>query len=76
MNKKEIRQSLLAKGYPSEVIQKGLAKAERWMKKAYGGVDYQEYCNEVGNPIEAVENYCQETMMKPTGQKTFNRGFS
>lgn len=71
--KKQIREKLQDR-YTLEVINKAIAKAERWMRAAYGEVDWQGYGDEIGDPVEGVETYCKETMANPDGRRTFNRG--
>lgn len=72
--KKQIREQLKDK-YSLEIINKALAKVERWMRNAYGEVDWAEYDAETGSAVESVEGYCKETVAKPDGKKTWNRGF-
>lgn len=69
-SKSEFKSQLLAKGYSAEVVAKALAKAERWMRKAFGGVDWNEI--ELGT----IEAFCKDTQKNPEGKNTFNRGGS
>jgi len=52
------------------VFKKALEKAKRWMRAAYGSVDYGEFIAESGPDISA---YYDETLETPDGINTFNR---
>lgn len=69
-----IRQALRTSGFSDEVIDSALGKAKRWMMSAYGEINWDELENETGNAIGAVGAYAIETIKKPDGKKTFNRG--
>lgn len=73
MTDKDVKQELRALGYTDEVIESGVNKAKRWMKAAYGEVDWEELENETGNALGSVIAYCEETLAVPDGIKTFNR---
>ena len=74
MTKRQIRKELADGGrYAPEVIESGLRKAERWMRAAYGAVDWTELQNETGDAVGQVAGYCEESLQKPDGLGTFNR---
>lgn len=56
------------------MITSAVEKAKRWMKAAYGCVDWQELEDETGNAVGTVIAYAEETKAVPDGVKTFNRG--
>ncbi len=53
-----------------EFFGKAIRKAERWMIKAFGGIDWAEM-----QPGTVVGFYA-DTLRDPLGKKTFNRGRS
>ena len=55
--------------FSEEVFDKALEKLKRWMRKAFQSLDW----NEVG--VESIDAYYIETLKKPDGKKTFNRGY-
>lgn len=73
MTRKDIRKELVSEGHPPLLIEKGIKKAERWMKAAYGSHDWDELQNETGSAVGMVVGYMQECLAIPDGQKTFNR---
>lgn len=56
--------------FNEDIFQLALAKAKRWMRNAYGGVDLKEYINETGGSVHVYYNEC---MNAPNGGNTFNR---
>jgi hypothetical protein len=52
-----------------EVFEKARLKLERWMRKAFGNVDYSQ----VDGPATLISFY-RETLAKSDGLNTFNRG--
>jgi hypothetical protein len=50
-------------------VNKALAKAERWMRNAYGEVDWNEEDGQEGNTL----SYLEETLANPSGRSTFSR---
>ncbi len=57
----------------AEVFAKAVEKAKRWAKKAYGSAVLSEYVAETGGSVAC---YYTETLEKPDGKNTFNRGKS
>ena len=70
--KKEIRSKLKEK-FDQQINDSGIRKAERWMRAAYGKVDWTEYESETGNAADAVEVFCKESLAVPDGIATSNR---
>lgn len=58
--------------YSKEVLKSALDKTRRFMKAAYGRVDWMELEAE-GSALETVIAYCEDTLKHPDGQKTFNK---
>ena len=52
----------------NDIYQKALSKAKRWMKSAYGSLNYGEYLQECTD----VSYYYLECLDEPTGINTFN----
>lgn len=52
------------------IFQKALGKAKRWMRSAFGSVDYEAFINDSG---ESISYYYNETLKLPKGTGTFNR---
>lgn len=69
---KGIREELRG-SYSEEVIEKAIAKAQRWMKAAYGCIDWEELQGETGSAVGYVIGYAEETLKEPSGINTFNR---
>lgn len=68
MKTKKTRQEMIAKGYAPEIVEKALAKAARWMNKAFGEADWNEI------ESDTIEAFCKDTLDDPSGRNTFNRG--
>lgn len=77
MSRNDVKESIkleLLKNFSSEEVAKGIRRLERWMRAAYGHVDYTEYVGQDVYPGEAAKNaafYCQE--VRDGKHKTFNR---
>lgn len=70
MNRKTVKQELIKLGFSPEVAESGIQKYCRWMVKAFGAIDWDEE-----SPVESAAAFCKETLKKPNGKNTFNRGF-
>lgn len=57
--------------FSEEIYKKALAKYKRWMKAAYGGVDWNE--SDFAGHVGALALYYRETEKTPDGQDTMNR---
>lgn len=73
VRRSDIRKALLANGHDQVLVEKGLKKAERWMRAAYGEVNWTELQNETGDAVGTVVSYMMESKEKPDGRNTFNR---
>lgn len=71
--KAKIKEELL-KTYPEEVVRKGMARGERWMRAAYGAVDYQCWVDESGEDgvMMNMAIYCGE-VAEGNNDQTFNK---
>ena len=56
-----------------EFLTKALQKAERWMRNAYGGVDWEAYVSEHGSEADVHFYYRECVHMPDPGAPTFNR---
>lgn len=66
---KETLQKKYGNDFSPEVFKKAMAKLKRWMKAAYGGLDWDS-CSDVA---DSVDTYYEETLEDTTdGQNTFN----
>lgn len=75
MNRRDIRRELIKCGHDPALVEKAIKKAERWMRAAYGSIDWEELQNETGDAVGNVMGYLVETKDQPDGRKTFNRGY-
>ena len=77
--KKQVVESLL-KTFSKDIVKKGVGRAERWIKAAYGEIGVVGYkarldeSNDMEDMINFFYSYCHEakTTQEP-GAKTFNR---
>lgn len=75
MTRKEVKAALLAKGFPEDVVRKGIARCERWQRAAYGEVDWETYSAEnqgLGEDDTPGAFYCREVQsgVEATANKT------
>ena len=73
VTRKSIRSNLISCGHGSELVEKAIRKTERWMRAAYGGVDWQGLQDETGDAARTVMGYLVECQNEPSGINTFNR---
>jgi hypothetical protein len=75
--KAQVKTALL-KSYPEDVVRKGIARGERWIKAAYGssGIEgWQERLSEGGDTNDLIvffSLYCSE-VVNVKDDKTFNK---
>jgi hypothetical protein len=67
---REIVKQAIGPDFSEEIFQKAVGKAKRWMKLAYGAVDWDSFLAENGGASIVV--YYRETLEKPDGRGTFN----
>lgn len=58
--KAEAMKVILSEGVEKDIAKKAFARLERWMKAAYGDIDYQAYLHETGDIPAGVRPYVDE----------------
>lgn len=70
-----LKQAALARmiweGISADVAKKALGRLERWMKAAYGEVDYDAYSNESGDVVGGARAYVNE-ILAGSNKVTYN----